>query len=366
MPATYRADHVGSLLRPRELLNARAAHAAGELPAEQLKELEDRSILAALDVQRRAGMQVLSDGEYRRGDFRTELANAVDGMELVDNPLNWRGPQGAAVVAAPTWVINGPLRPRQRITAHESGFLLENALAPCKVTIPSPGFMGTRCYVRGVSDQHYGSVAEAVRDLASAVRDEMVVLIDEGVPYIQLDAPGYTAYVDDAQRAQMRTNGDDPDALFSEIAEADNFCFQGLRREGLTLAIHLCRGNNRSLWLSEGSYEAIAERLFNTLDVDAFLLEYDNDRSGGFEPLRFVPRGKTVVLGLITTKQGYLESLDGLRRRIEEAARYVPMEDLAISPQCGFASVDAGNAISGEDQRRKLELVAETARVAWG
>ena len=144
----------------------------------------------------------------------------------------------------------------------------------------------------------------------------------------------------------MRSRGLDPDALFSEIVEADGSCIQGLRREGLTLAIHLCRGNNRSHWLSEGSYEAIAERLFNTLDVDVFLLEYDNDRSGGFEPLRFVPRGKTVVLGLITTKQGYLESMDALRRRIDEASQYVPMDDLAISPQCGFASVDAGNAIS--------------------
>jgi 5-methyltetrahydropteroyltriglutamate--homocysteine methyltransferase len=366
MPASYRADHVGSLLRPRELLNARSDHAAGILSAEQLKELEDSCILRALELQRGSGIEVLSDGEYRRGCFRTELANAVDGMAPDNVPLSWRGPQGTAVASPPVWVISGPLRARQRITAHESGFLLENASGPCKVTIPSPGFMGSRCYQAGVSDQHYPTVADAVRDLAAIVRDEVVSLIDEGVPYIQLDAPGYTAYVDDVQRERMRANGNDPDLLFSEIVEADNSTIQGLRREGLTIAIHLCRGNNRSHWLSEGSYEIIAERLFNSLDVDAFLLEYDNDRSGGFEPLRFVPRGRTVVLGLITSKDGRLESLDDLRRRIDEASKYVPMEDLAISPQCGFASVDAGNAISWEDQRRKLELVSETARVAWG
>ena len=366
MPTTYRADHIGSLLRPRELLDARVSHAAGNLSAEQLKELEDKSILAALDLQRRAGMKVFSDGEYRRGCFRTEVANAVEGMEPVNAPLSWRGPQGTAIPAPPTWVINGTLRQEKRITGHESGFLLENASGPCKITIPAAGFMGSRCYVPGVTEQHYATIGGAARDMAAIVRDEVIALIDEGVPYIQLDAPGYTAYVDDVQREQMRSRGLDPDALFSEIVEADGSCVQGLRREGLTLAIHLCRGNNRSHWLSEGSYEAIAERLFNTLDVDVFLLEYDNDRSGGFEPLRFVPRGKTVVLGLITTKQGYLESMDALRRRIDEASQYVPMDNLAISPQCGFASVDAGNAISWDDQRRKLELVAETARVAWG
>ena len=352
----------------RGLLNA-----AGDLSAAQLKELEDQSILRALELQRSCGVQVFSDGEYRRGDFRTELANALDGMDPGDAPLSWRGPQaggmasgGGGVASPPVWVIGGPLRPRQRITAHESGFLLQNAGGPCKVTMPSPGFMGSRCYRKGVSDQHYPTMPDAVRDMAAIVREEIIALIDEGVPYIQLDAPGYTAFVDEVQREQMRANGDDPDALFAEIVEADGSCFQGLRRDGLTLAIHLCRGNNRSHWLSEGSYEAIAERLFNTLDVDAFLLEYDNDRSGGFEPLRFVPRGRTVVLGLITTKQGHMEPVDGLRRRIDEAAQYVPMEDLAISPQCGFASVDAGNAITWDDQRRKLELVSETARVAWG
>ena len=372
MPATYRADHIGSLLRPRELLDARTAHAAGSISSAQLRELEDRCILQALELQRGCGVQVFSDGEYRRGDFRTELANALDGMDPGDVPLSWRGPQptdvasGGGVASPPVWVIGGPLRRRQRITAHESGFLLENANGPCKVTMPSPGFMGSRCYRKGVSDQHYATMPDAVRDMAAIVREEIIALIDEGVSYIQLDAPGYTAYVDAVQREQMRANGDDPDALFAEIAEADGSTVQGLRREGLTLGVHLCRGNNRSHWLSEGSYEAIAERLFNTLDVDAFLLEYDNERSGGFEPLRFVPRGKTVVLGLITTKQGYMESIDGLRRRIEEAAQYVPMEDLAISPQCGFASVDAGNAISSDDQRRKLELVARTAQAVWG
>ena len=366
MPATYRADHVGSLLRPRELLDARASHGAGSVSAEVLRELEDKCILQALELQRSCGLQVFSDGEYRRGDFRTELANALEGMEPADAPLTWRGPQGTGVTSPPIWVIGGPLRRRHRITAHESTFLLANAGGPCKVTMPSPGFMGSRCYHKGVSDKHYPTMPDAVRHMAGIVREEIIELINEGVPYIQMDAPGYTAFVDATQREQIRANGDDPDSLFAAMVKADNSCFEGLRRRGLTLAVHLCRGNNRSHWLSEGSYEVIAERLFNSLDVDAFLLEYDNDRSGGFEPLRFVPRGKTVVLGLITTKQGHMESMDMLRRRIDEAARYVPMDDLAISPQCGFASVDAGNAITWDDQRRKLDLVAETSRVTWG
>ncbi len=203
-------------------------------------------------------------------------------------------------------------------------------------------------------------------ELAGIIRNEMQALIDERVSYIQIDAPNYTSLADPRQREQMRRAGMDPEQAIDETIAADNASLAGLRRDGTLLAIHLCRGNSRSRWLAEGSYEPIAEKLFHVLDFDRFLLEYDSDRAGGFEPLRFLPANKTVVLGLITTKEGRLEPRDDVLRRIEEASRYIPLERLAISPQCGFASSAPGNLLTMDDQRRKLELVVEVARNVWG
>jgi 5-methyltetrahydropteroyltriglutamate--homocysteine methyltransferase len=201
--------------------------------------------------------------------------------------------------------------------------------------------------------------------LVKIVRSEIQWLASEGVPYIQLDAPYYSQYLDDNQREQMQAAGRDPDAEFSMALEGDNSCLKGIPRNDLTLGVHICRGNSRSRWFTEGGYDAIAERLFAELEVDSFLLEYDSQRAGGFEPLRLVPRGRNVVLGLVTTKEPQLESQDVLRRRIDEAARYIPLDNLALSPQCGFASVAAGNLISIDDQWRKLGLVVDTARKVW-
>ena len=371
MATLYRANQVGSLLRPPELLEARTAHAEGRIDLDQLRQIEDEAILDALELQRQVGLDVLTDGEYRRGDFMTDFSEAIEGFVRtgVSQLDGWRGPP--AGMADPggdwvDWVVGAKLRQLRRLTAHESAFMKEHAPGPFKVTIPSAGFMAKRSYQIGLTDQPYPNLADLRRDLVGIVRGEVQALVDEGVPYIQLDAPGYTFYADHGLRQQMRDTGLDPDKEAVEAIEADNASLEGVKREGVTLAIHLCRGNYRSNWRSEGGYDPIAEKLFNSLQVDVFLLEYDTERAGGFEPLRFVPRGKSVVLGLVTTKEGKLEPQDQLLRRIEEASRYVPTEDLALSPQCGFASSAAGNLISWDDQRRKLELVVDTARKVWG
>src|SRR5262249_4065230 len=249
--------------------------------------------------------------------------------------------------------------------AHESAFLKEHSPGPFKITMPSPSIFILSSYRPGSTDQVYATRGDLLADLVPIVRGEIGALFDEGVPYVQLDAPQYTYYVDSQVREAMRRDGIDPDRTVEEAIAGDVACLEGLARDGVTLAFHLCRGNSRSRWIAEGGYDPIAERLFGSLPVDAFLLEYDTDRAGGFEPLRFVPRGKMVVLGLVTTKEPRLEAQDARRRRIAEAANYVPPEDLALRPQCGFASIAAGNLLSPDDQRRKLELVVDTARKVW-
>ena len=217
-------------------------------------------------------------------------------------------------------------------------------------------------YQPGITDKFYASQEDLLQDLVGIVNDENRWLASQGVTYIQMDAPFYSHYLDPEKRKQMP----DPDAEFDKAIGGDNASLKGVPRDNLTVAFHICRGNNRSRWYTEGGYDAIAERLFGKLDVDTFLLEYDSDRSGGFEPLRLVPRGKTVVLGLVTTKDAKLESPDDLLRRIDQAAKYMPLENLAISTQCGFASVAAGNLLTMDEQWRKLELVVNTARKVWG
>ena len=361
----YRADQLGSLLRPAELLEARAARAADRMTLEQLRELEDKAILDALEMQRESGIEVFTDGEYRRSTFRSGFAEAVEGTVQAESGRHWSG-QAIGAQGDTERVVGGKLRQIRRLTAHESSFLKQHAPGPCKVTVPSAGYLGCRAYRRGITDKVYPAVADLLRDIAVIIRGEISALIEEGVPYIQLDAPGYAAFVDETQRQRMREDGVDLDRAFEEFLMADNQSVQGLRRDGVTLAMHICRGNSRSNWHSQGGYEPIAEKLFDKLAIDTFLLEYDTERAGGFEPLRFVPKGKHVVLGLITTKQGRLEPQDELIRRIDEASKYVPIENLSLSPQCGFASGAAGNLISWDDQRRKLELVAQTARKVWG
>lgn len=377
--ATYPADHVGSFLRPPELLAARRAQAEGRMNEEQLREAEDTAVLTVLELQRQTGVDVYSDGEYRRGMWITGLPAAVEGFVpgALLNVRKWRGQSlpyvpgqtGVSHAAAsgqnPGAIIGGKLVPKQRITGRESAFLKQHAPGPYKITIPSPTWY-LRGYIKGTSDQVYPSQADALKDLTAIVHQEVKALVEEGAPYVQIDSIRYVFdFTDEQRRREWQELGIDPDQAIDENIAADNAVIAGLKRDGVTFGLHMCRGNNRSRWFAEGSYDRIAEQVFSQLHYDRFLLEYDSERAGGFEPLRFVPKGKTVVLGLISTKVPQLESQDDLLRRIAEAAKYVPAANLALSPQCGFASVAAGNEISWDDQRRKLELVVETARKVW-
>jgi 5-methyltetrahydropteroyltriglutamate--homocysteine methyltransferase len=361
----YRAEHVGSLLRPPELLAARTAHAGGRVRLAELRAVEDRSILDALALQRQVGVDVFSDGEYRRASWLGGMAEAVEGFVPERVEIHWRGP-GGGLEGSTAHVVGAKLRQVRRLTEHESTFLRAHAPGPFKITLPSPSVFMLTSFRPGLTDRCYPTRADLLRDLVPIVQRELRALAEEGVPYVQLDAPQYTYYVDPQVRDRLRQAGTDPDAAFDEALAADTACLQGLRRDGITVAMHVCRGNNRSRWFTEGGYDPIAEKFFGSLPVDRFLLEYDTGRAGGFAPLRFVPRGKAVVLGLITTKEGRLELSEVLMRRIDEASRYVPLEHLAISPQCGFASAIPGNLLSPDEQRQKLELVVEIARKVWG
>jgi len=378
MGQEIRADQVGSFLRPSEVKEAHTAYVKGNLPLLELRRIEDRAIQDVLALQREVGIDVYSDGEYRRGGWASDFSEAVDGY-VPGRPAvtvfnTARGNSSAtASPAAARGIIGDKLRPRGRLTAHEAGFLAAHAPGPFKLTIPAPSYVLARGYCPDVTDRVYGSRKAALLDVASIIRAEIEVLVEEGVPYIQLDNPHYPDYLMEERNAEWRSVGVDPDKAIIEDIEADNFALSAVPRgQHVVAAMHLCRGNGgRGMdqpagWHSSGSYDAIAERVFGGLEVDRFLLEYDSERAGGFEPLRFVRLGATVVLGLVTTKSGELESQDLLLRRIEEAARYVPRDDLALSPQCGFASTLAGNPLTIAEQQRKLELVVSTARQVWG
>jgi 5-methyltetrahydropteroyltriglutamate--homocysteine methyltransferase len=364
MPPRHRAENVGSFLRPPELLQARADYASGKLSAEKLRAAEDAAILITLEGQLTAGLPIYTDGELRRGSWLTDMADAVDGFVGDQVIMHWKGP-GGGDEGRTAKVVGGKLRKTRKLTGHELPFMKKHSPGPFKVTLPSPSNFMIASYKPGVSDKFYDTHADLLKELVDFTRDEVRWLVTEGVSYIQFDAPYYSHYLDPRQREQMRASGFDPDQEFDRSIEGDNSVLKEIPRDRVMVSTHVCRGNSRSRWYTEGGYEAIAERLFGRLDVDTFLLEYDSERAGGFEPLRQVPRGKSVVLGLVTTKQPQLESQDALRRRIDEASRYIPLENLAISTQCGFASVAAGNLLSLTDQWRKLDLVVDTARKVW-
>ena len=379
MASPYRADHVGSLLRPPELIQARTDHAEGRITAEQLHEAEDAAVLKALDLQREAGISIFTDGEYRRPAWSAVIRQAVEGLvpDTVQPTVRllgaWQGPSSdlanaalASPAGAQPMVVGARLRQVRRIAGADAAFLKQHAPGPWKITMPGPVSAAGQLYKPGLSDAFYPTRADLVAELIAMQRREIDALIEDGVSYLQLDSLHYVERVADTTiRPQMIAEGENPDAYLDMLIEADNAVLAGARRDGLTVGLHMCRGNNRSAWHAEGGYEPIAEKAFTLLDVDRFLLEYDTDRAGGFEPLRFVPANKMVVLGLISSKLPALEPVDLLRRRIDEAATYVPIERLAISPQCGFASTVLGNLLTWDEMRRKLELVAETARMVW-
>ncbi|MHB8577257.1 MAG: cobalamin-independent methionine synthase II family protein [Dehalococcoidia bacterium] len=377
MASPYRADHVGSLLRPPELLQARADQAAGRISAVQLHEAEDAAVLKALALQREAGIDIFSGGEYRRAAWSAIVRESVEGLVPDPDPPTkrvlgqWQGPHSelanAVITGGVTVVAGAKLRQVKRLTGEDAAFLKQHAPGPWKMTMPGPVSVAGQLYKPGVTDRFYPTRQDFVEEITGMIRREIAALIEDGVSYIQLDSLHYVERVADTTiRQRMIEDGEDPDAYLDTIIAADNAALAGARREGVTVGLHMCRGNNRSAWHAEGSYEPIAEKAFNQLNVDRFLLEYDTERAGGFEPLRFMPKNKTVVLGLISSKVPQLESMDVLLRRIDEATKYVPIENLAIAPQCGFASTAPGNLLTWDEMRRKLELVAATARKVWG
>jgi 5-methyltetrahydropteroyltriglutamate--homocysteine methyltransferase len=354
-------------------LEARAALRDGRMNAEEVREVEDRSILKALEMQKTAGVQIFTDGEYRRDIFTADITKAMDGL-VPGKPVvkfEWRG-RGKELAEESKegnlqLIVGGKLRKKGRFTPDEAPFLKQHAPGPFKVCTPAAMQHAIMRYRRGVTDKFYPTVHDMLQDVAAIMRDEVQALIDEGASYVQLDAPSYSNFFDQKRREVLKQSGINLDEALDAAIAADNAMIQGVKRNSdVVIGIHFCRGNKRSAWGAEGGYEPIAEKAFALLKMDRYLLEFDTERAGGFEPLRFVPKGKTVVLGLITTKEPVLESEDEVIQRLEQAARYVPVENLAVSTQCGFASAASGNLITWDDMQRKLELVAKVARRVWG
>jgi len=368
MALTYRADHVGSLLRPPELVNAR--HSRDTTPV-QLTALENRHILRVLARQKEAGLRIFSDGEFRRGGFMSGFYDSVTGLDdKAEIARAWKagGPAAGAMsgLGSLAGVVIEKISQTRRLTKHELDFLKLHSPGDIKMTLPTANQFPAIVYKKGLSERAYPTRSEFLWDIVPIIRGEIAALVNEGVKYIQLDAPRYSYYIDPKWRNYIKEEmGMDPEQALDEAIRADNASLEGVRRPGVTVAFHLCRGNNRSHWYAEGGYDPIAEKLFNRLNVDIFLLEYESERSGTFEPLRFVPKDKGIVLGLVSSKLPELESQDQLLRRIDEASRYVPLENLALSPQCGFASSMEGNLLTEEEQWSKLRLVVDTARKVW-
>ena len=366
MPAKYRADHVGSFLRPPDLIAARQSAATNP---ERLRELEDRHILRVLEKQRELGFEIFTDGELRRRNFMSDFTDAVEGFDLETGlARKWEAGQAKDTgVSRVTGIVTGKLRQVRPLTGHELPFLKAHAPGALKMTLPSATQFPAISFSRGVTDKVYKDHSALLWDIVAIMKTDLARLSSDGVQYIQIDAPRYSYFMDPKWREWIRTEMKvEPDALLDESIRADNACFEAARRPGVTLAMHLCRGNNRSHWYAEGGYDAIAEKLFSTMAVDRFLLEYDDARSGTFEPLRLIPRNKTVVLGLVSSKLPQLEDAGELVARILEASKYFPLENLALSPQCGFASTMEGNLLTEDEQWAKLRLVVETSRTVWG
>jgi 5-methyltetrahydropteroyltriglutamate--homocysteine methyltransferase len=375
---TIRTDVVGSLLRPSVLKDARVRFDEGKISVDEFRTLEDEAVRSAVRLQEDAGLDVVSDGEMRRLNFQDSFGAAVEGFDAKQSTLHGyeRRVEGAAPLQrweVPTQEVGTavshrrPTKERLRLSRNvpleEYQFVDTVARKPAKVSLIGPDRISQR-FDHQASTAVYDSVDAFVADVVAIERAIVESLVAAGCRYIHIDAPGFTAYVDPPSLDQMRARGEDPMKNFDRSIKAEAQVVEGLGN--VTSAIHLCRGNQRSMWHREGSYDAIAERLFTELPHDRFLLEYDSPRAGSFAPLRFVPKGKVVVLGLISTKVPELEKADDLKRRIDEAAKHIPLDQLAISPQCGFASDVVGNLLTADDQKRKLELVVETARQVWG
>ncbi len=370
----FRADQVGSLLRPKELLAATEKAIAEHHALDELRELQDRCIRQAIRFQESLGLHAITDGEYRRQSFASDFIEKLEGAgtpgHLAIDGTAGEGIQGKPLSGKPfaprAYQVTGKLRRARPIEVENFKFVKANTTRTPKQTIPSPTMLlrGGRA---AVSEKVYPDLQEFYADIAKVYGEELAELGAAGCRYIQLDDTNYAYLCDDKLRGVFREWGYDPDEMPGRFAELINSVIAN-RPEGMVAGIHLCRGNSGGQWAAQGAYEPVADVLLNRLEVDAYFLEYDDARSGGFEPLRFYPRGskKKIVLGLVSTKKPEIESKETLKRRIDEAAKYVPLENLCLSPQCGFASTFRGNPVTEEVERRKLELVVQTAAEVWG
>jgi 5-methyltetrahydropteroyltriglutamate--homocysteine methyltransferase len=362
----FRADHVGSFLRPPELLEARDQFKQGDISKLQLRAVEDAAIRDIVRFQEDLGLQGITDGEFRRTYFHIDFLEQLEGVETRGGiAASFHSASGEVNFAPPVMHVTGKLRHVRPIQVADFAFLRSVTKRVPKVTIPSPTMLHFRGGRNAISREAYPDMEAFYDDVAACYREELKQLGAAGCTYLQLDDTNLAYLCDPKMREGARQRGDDPNELPRRYARLINAAISN-RPQGMTVCTHLCRGNFKSAWVAEGGYEPVAEVLFNELAVDGYFLEYDDARSGDFSPLRFVPRGKMVVLGLVTTKVGQLESKDDLKRRIDEAARYVPLDQLALSPQCGFSSTVHGNEIARESQAAKLRLVVETAREVWG
>ncbi len=364
----FRADHVGSLLRPERLIAARDRHAKGEIDADGLRAIEDDCIRDVVRLQEDAGLEGITDGEFRRTSWSSDFLSRIEGVEVTAGTFAARFRRDDDVEfqhKPPTMRVAGRLRNPGGIQTGDFEFLKSATDKTPKVSIPSPSMLHFRGGREAIDKTAYPAMDGFFADLAAVYSQEIQALAELGARYVQLDDTNFAYLCDPAIREATRRIGEDPDALPRTYCRLINDSIRG-RPDDMAVCVHMCRGNFRSAWVAEGGYEPVAEVLFNELDVDGIFMEYDDHRSGDFAPLRFIPKGKTVVLGLVTSKRPDLESKDALKRRIDEAARHVPLEQLALSPQCGFSSTADGNELTVDDQIAKLRLVVETANEVWG
>jgi 5-methyltetrahydropteroyltriglutamate--homocysteine methyltransferase len=367
----FRADHVGSLLRPPELLRAREDRAAGRIGAEELRAVEDAAIAEVVRMQHDVGLQSATDGEFRRTTWHMDFIYQLGGIGSAKDEnlkVQFFNQDGTLEFTTAALKVNQKVRLDHPIFADDFKYLkglADQTGATAKLTIPSPSMVHYRGGPAAIDPAVYGDIEEFWSDLSAAYAEQVRRIAELGCTYLQFDDTSLAYLNDPKQRQMLAERGDDPDHLHLRYIRQINAALAG-RPEGLTVTTHMCRGNYQSSWAAQGGYEFVAEALFNELGVDGFFLEYDDARSGGFEPLRFVPKGKMVVLGLVTTKRGELESKDELKRRIDEASKFVPLEQLCLSPQCGFSSTVEGNRLSYDQEVAKLRLIVETAHEVWG
>jgi len=361
MKPPFRADQVGSLLRPRELAEARAKFKKNEISSGELKTVEDKCIKQAIQRQESLGLQAVTDGEMRRDWWHLDFMVQLDGVTAVANP----GPKfGGTEEQPPIPSVSGKVGCSKPIMVDDFVYLKKNTQQTAKFTIPSPAMLHLRGGRSSISKTAYPDLAEFWADTAGAYRKAIRHLADAGCTYLQLDDVSFSYLCDPKIQETARNNGDDPAKLPRTYADAVSAALKD-RPAGMSVTMHTCRGNFKSSWVASGGYETVAEAMFSSA-VDAFFMEFDSERAGGFEPLRYLPKDKKVVLGLITSKSPVLEEKDFIKRRIEEASKFVPLENLCLSPQCGFSSTHHGNALTEDEQWRKLERVVEVAREVWG